>query len=233
MANKNKILVIDDTMEIRILIKIRMEMSGFDVIEAENGKLGIESARKNNPDLIITDYSMPVMNGMDVARTLKSDPATSHIPLIMLSSFPFGKDMIDEFKIIRIDAYMMKPYEYENLFEKITELLKLNSNKNVINLMPLSENSAHKEKRACSRFNTFTHASVEINGINYLARIKNISRHGLSLVLPQNTQIGTTLKIKFIKGASDFVGQAKVIWIDKDPVDNQFLAGVEMESVAV
>ena len=229
----NKILVIDDTMEIRMLVKIRLEMSGFEVIEAENGKLGIESALANHPDLIITDYSMPIMNGLEAARVLKTNPVTKETPLIMLSSFPFGKDMIEEFKTIRIDAYMMKPYEYENLFNKIIELLKKTPEETLSDVTPVLKGHSPEDKRRCSRFNTFTHASVEINGINYLARIKNISREGLSIVLPQNTEIGTSLKIKFIKGSSDFVGKAKVIWINKDPVDNQFLAGVEMESVAM
>lgn len=227
MKPKKLILIVDDSKEIRILVKISLEMAGFEVIEAENGKEGVDFAKAFKPDLIISDFAMPVMNGLEGCKILKTDPDTKHIPIIMLSSFPFSKNMLLEFHEIGLNAYLMKPYEYELLFEKINELLKEPQFFNEIDI------SLKKEVRRSERYNTFTHATVEINAHTYIVRIKNMSREGFSLVIPENTEVGSLIKVKVTQGTSDIEGIAKIVWVNKERNSENFLAGLEMQSITV
>lgn len=227
---KKRVLVVDDVREIRMLIKVRLEMAGYQVVEAENGGQACIVVEATRPDLIITDFAMPVMNGIQFSRYIKSNPATKNLPIIMISSFPFGNDMSQEINNIGVDCCMMKPYEFETLFEKLNQLLSLN----------LSEDSTASpvhgwnESRKSPRFKAFTHASVEIDGTSYLARIQNVSREGLSLLLPLNLEIGSFLRIRFLRENLDFSGHAKVVWINPGlQENNQYLAGLEIKNVIV
>lgn len=225
---KKRILIVDDVREIRGLIKVRLEMAGYQVVEAENGGQGCLVVEATRPDLIITDFAMPVMNGIQFSRYLKSNPATKNLPIIMLSSFPFGKEMTSEIDTIGVDCCMMKPYEFEALFEKLNQLLSLNLSED--STVPSSFGVS--DSRKSPRFKAFTHASVEINGSSYLARIQNVSREGLSLLLPLNLEIGSSLRIRFLRENLDFSGNAKVVWINSGiQGNNQYLAGLEIKSV--
>src|SRR3990167_9378374 len=83
---KEKILVVDDEIDILTLLKYNLEKGGFKVISAKDGPEAIETAKREKPNLIILDIMLPSMEGTEVCKILKKDDATSHIPVIMLTA---------------------------------------------------------------------------------------------------------------------------------------------------
>ncbi|WP_339654975.1 response regulator [uncultured Maribacter sp.] len=110
----NKILVVEDTKEIRIEICDILKMEGYHVFEAENGKIGLDLAIKTKPDLIISDILMPELNGFEMFRELKSNHETSTIPLIFLSAKADKKD-IREGMNLGAEDYLPKPLNVDDL----------------------------------------------------------------------------------------------------------------------
>jgi signal transduction histidine kinase/CheY-like chemotaxis protein/uncharacterized protein YigA (DUF484 family) len=121
MNGKNAtILVVDDDDSIRSLLQQELSDAGYLVEEAKDGKLALESIRKNRPDLIILDVMMPEINGFDVAAILKNDPQTMDIPIIILS---IVQDKARGFRI-GVDRYLTKPIDTVQLFEEVGNLLE-------------------------------------------------------------------------------------------------------------
>ena len=123
MADKKKILVVEDEPNIIKLISFILKSSGYEVVEAEIGAVGLKKAKAEKPDMIILDVMMPKMDGFEVAKKLKADPATRNIPILMLSSKAQFED-----KMKGIDSgatdYITKPFDREELLQKIEELLE-------------------------------------------------------------------------------------------------------------
>ncbi len=117
-----KILLVDDEPELRTAVKIRLEVEGYKVIPASNGKECLELARTENPDLIILDLMMPVMDGYTALRRLKEDPDLSHIPVIILSIKEKIK-MEGLFISDLVEDYVEKPFETEELLTKVRAVL--------------------------------------------------------------------------------------------------------------
>jgi CheY-like chemotaxis protein len=116
-----RILVVDDDAETRdILCSILIERK-FIVEKACNGKDALKKIRLNKPDVILLDYLMPVMDGMETCRKIKNDPETRAIPIILCSATHIkeGKN-----RKMRVDGYLEKPFTIEKLFRKIDTLLK-------------------------------------------------------------------------------------------------------------
>ena len=113
------ILVVDDEPGIRNLLRQEISELGYKIREAENGKVAIEIIRKNQPDLVILDVIMPVMNGFDVAAILKNDPKTQNIPIIVLSIVE-DKQRVAQ---LGVDRYMAKPIDIKLLIENIRQLV--------------------------------------------------------------------------------------------------------------
>ncbi len=86
VINKPKILLVEDNETFRKVVKRTMELSGFDIFEAENGLRGLEIARVNKPDLILVDIYMPVMDGMSMLSELKKDEILMKIPVVMVTN---------------------------------------------------------------------------------------------------------------------------------------------------
>ena len=117
---KKKILVIDDEQDIREIIKISLTDSGFQVLEAADGKTAIELARKEKPDLITLDIMMPGIDGFQVAKIIKQDPAIADIPIIILSVLNQDKNKY----VQGIVDYISKPFKPEELAAKIKEAIE-------------------------------------------------------------------------------------------------------------
>jgi two-component system chemotaxis response regulator CheY len=80
------ILVVDDADYIRRLVSIVLSLEGYTVVEATNGKEALDILEKTRVDMIITDLNMPVMDGIELVSAMRSEPAYSHIPVVMLTS---------------------------------------------------------------------------------------------------------------------------------------------------
>lgn len=120
------ILIVDDETRNRKLAKDLLEVFGYMVIEAENGKQGVEMAKTHKPDLILMDIMMPVMDGTEATLILKADSTTQKIPILAVSSMAMKGD---QEKIIGYgcDGYLSKPFNIHELKEQIAELLSNSS----------------------------------------------------------------------------------------------------------
>ena len=116
---KPMILVVDDETSIRKLLRQELEPEGYLIREAQDGKDGIQKTRKERPNLILLDVLLPEMNGFEVAVTLKTDPVSLNVPIIVLSVLE-EKEMGYHFGI---DGYLPKPIDSKRLLEDVKRLL--------------------------------------------------------------------------------------------------------------
>ena len=123
MANA-VILVVDDFPSGRALLDTILTSLGYDVATAENGEEALRLVQARRPDLILMDIEMPVLDGYTACRTLKENPATAHIPILMVTG-------LDETGDIRkalhhgADGYIMKPINAQEVATKVPQMLEL------------------------------------------------------------------------------------------------------------
>lgn len=120
-----KILVVeDDPTTLKIIVKILSSQSGFDVLAATNGREGLSVAREFKPDIIISDYSMPIMDGFDLCAAVKSDKELAGTIFILLTAISETDKKVQGFEI-GVDDYLVKPYNPSELISKIKAFLKI------------------------------------------------------------------------------------------------------------
>ncbi len=117
-----KILVVDDNVDTRKVLHHSLVKEGYEVVVASSGAQGIELTKKEIPNLIVLDISMPSMDGWSVAEELKKDSATAKIPILMLTALKEPEAIRKSFGSGAI-AYMSKPFDLEKLKQKIKYLL--------------------------------------------------------------------------------------------------------------
>jgi CheY-like chemotaxis protein len=117
-----KILLVEDNEMNRDMLSRRLQRRGYSVVAAHDGEQGLLMARSEMPDLILMDISLPLMDGLQVTRLLKSDEATRHIPIIALTAHALVTDRDKAFEA-GCDDYDTKPVEFGRLNEKIDTLL--------------------------------------------------------------------------------------------------------------
>lgn len=118
----SKILVVEDEEELRRFIRRFLELEGFLVLEASNGKRALEVVHQEPPDLVVTDLMMPEMDGVELYRTMKDKEETRAIPIIVLTV----KDSFDDIRyayLIGVDEYITKPFDPAHLVKRIREIL--------------------------------------------------------------------------------------------------------------
>lgn len=116
------ILIVEDNAELRNYLKNELKKE-YKVLTAENGQIGLETALQKLPDLILTDVIMPVMNGLELCKNIKTDLKTSHIPLMMLSAKALIKDKLEGIDS-GADMYLSKPFDMDILRSSLVQLLK-------------------------------------------------------------------------------------------------------------
>lgn len=121
--SKAKILIIEDEKDIVELLQYNLEKENFKVLTAGNGQRGLDSARKNLPDLILLDLMLPEIDGLEVCRILKKDNKTSHIPIIMLTAKSTETDKIVGLEL-GADDYITKPFSIKELIARVKALLR-------------------------------------------------------------------------------------------------------------
>ena len=121
LLNKKKILVADDEQSIRALVT-RFLSNNYTVFEAEDGEVAIEMARLQKPDLILLDIMMPKMDGYTACHTLKRDPLTKTIPVVMLTGLGYALNLKLS-QEIGADGYITKPFTHQDLLDTIGKLL--------------------------------------------------------------------------------------------------------------
>ena len=117
------VLVVDDDPVILKLLEVNFSMEGFDVLSAVDGVDGLERARVDRPDIVVTDIMMPRMNGIELLEAMRADPDIADIPVILLSA----KAMTDDVRAgldAGADDYITKPFEPLELVDRVTKLLR-------------------------------------------------------------------------------------------------------------
>ncbi|MBF0464776.1 MAG: response regulator [Nitrospirae bacterium] len=116
-----KILLVEDDETNYDMLSRRLIRVGFDVIGASDGIEGINKAQQGNPDIILMDISLPVMDGFEATRILKKDPALKNIPVIALTAHAMTKDRVDAINA-GCNDYDTKPVDFQRLLTKISAL---------------------------------------------------------------------------------------------------------------
>jgi DNA-binding response OmpR family regulator len=117
------ILVVEDDPVILRLLEVNFEMEGFGVLTAEDGEAGVEVARAETPDLVVSDIMMPKMSGLELVEALRADPATKDIPIVLLSAKAQAADLAAGTEA-GADDYVTKPFEPLELVERVNALLE-------------------------------------------------------------------------------------------------------------
>ncbi|MBN2618014.1 MAG: response regulator [Spirochaetales bacterium] len=118
-----KILIIEDEKDILELIAFNLECSGYHVLKASNGEDGLVIAQAEIPDLVLLDVMMPGIDGFDVCRTLKQDPKTRKVPIIMLTARGEDTDIVSGLELGAED-YVTKPFSPKILVARIRTVLR-------------------------------------------------------------------------------------------------------------
>jgi two-component system cell cycle response regulator len=124
-----KILTVDDSKTVRIIVKKAFKSYDCDILEASNGVEGLAVASKEAPDVVLLDITMPVMDGVEMLTKLKSDPLLKAIPVVMLTA-EGGREHVLKIAKIGVRDYIVKPFKEELLVEKVMR---------IIDIKPLSE----------------------------------------------------------------------------------------------
>ena len=111
----SRILVVDDEPDLRFILRRIFEKAGHEVADAVHGAQALEFARESPPELVVTDMMMPVMDGRELIRRLRADPATAHIPILAVTG---NGELADS-----ADALLAKPYQPDHVLAVANILL--------------------------------------------------------------------------------------------------------------
>jgi DNA-binding response OmpR family regulator len=137
-----KILVIDDEPKIVEICQDYLKASGFEVISASNGQLGLSSARRDKPDLIVLDLMMPGMDGLDVCRALRREGNT---PIIMLTARVAESDKLVGLEL-GADDYITKPFSPRELVARVRVVLRRSSGDTTSEIIRVGEVSLDRTR---------------------------------------------------------------------------------------
>jgi len=116
------VLVVDDEVHIVHVVAIKLRSNGYEVISAENGAEALELARQAIPDIIVADFQMPVMTGLELVEQLRQDERTRDIPVIMLTARGFAIEDSQK-ENLRISEFLSKPFSPKELLRHIEDIL--------------------------------------------------------------------------------------------------------------
>jgi len=119
---KGKILVVDDEIYIVHILDFSLGMEGYEVLTASDGEQALETAQREQPDLIVLDIMMPKLDGYETCKLLKADDRTRQIPVILLSAKGRHTDQKIGYEV-GADDYITKPFSPRKLVERINTLL--------------------------------------------------------------------------------------------------------------
>ena len=122
---KLKIMVVDDfdTMQ-KIIRNILLEIGYDDITYAKNGMIALQALQKDKIDLIISDWNMPTMNGLELLKAIRGTPTLAHLPFVMVTAEAEQKHITEAIQA-KVDAYILKPFSGDMLGEKIKAALRV------------------------------------------------------------------------------------------------------------
>jgi two-component system cell cycle response regulator len=221
-----RILVIDDLPENVFMLQDRLENEGYEVVTAYDGKTGIAKATSDMPDLILLDVMMPEMTGIEVCKTLKQDPATADIPIIIVTAKSGADDAKEGLEAGAFD-YIKKPFEKLEMLARVNSALKLaDAHKQMVEAEKRSTYAAtvvttnHKIKQPLTLM-SLSSAAIKrelnkeqiskeaiLNRLNYIETAIN----EIANILNQLNAIKKPL-------TSDYAKNVKMVEIEKEPAE--------------
>lgn len=208
---KYVIQIVEDNHEVRQFLQNELQ-SEYQLLIAENGKIGYEQALKNVPDLIISDVMMPEMDGIEFCEKIKTTPATSHIPIILLTSKTSDENRLKGFQY-GADAYINKPFYMEMLkirirnilqhdefirlkFQNSNEIIPIESTKNDIDARFLEKTvKIIKENLSNIDFNSQTlYEKMGMSRTNFYRKLKAITGNSASNFI-RNVRIKSSIEL--------------------------------------
>ncbi len=118
----SKILLVEDNEMNRDMLSRRLKRKGFEVVMAVDGQAGVDMASSTNPDIILMDLSLPIIDGWEATRCIKANPSTQNIPVIALTAHAMAGDE-EKARAAGCDDYDTKPINFKRLIKKIGDLL--------------------------------------------------------------------------------------------------------------
>jgi len=118
-----RILTVEDSATMRRIIRNTLKRVGFDdVVEAENGQMALTKLATDKIDFVITDWSMPEMNGLDFILEVRRNDSTKHLPVLMITTVAEREDILTALKA-GVNNYIVKPFDADTLKAKIDQVL--------------------------------------------------------------------------------------------------------------
>lgn len=121
-----RVLIVDDDPDIRALVTYRLTASGYEVISAADGEAGLAAAREHVPDLVLADWMMPRLTGVEMCTRMRADPAIAGIPVVLLTARTDDVAMRSGWNA-GIDEYITKPFSPRELASRVEEILSRNA----------------------------------------------------------------------------------------------------------
>jgi two-component system phosphate regulon response regulator PhoB len=123
MAHSGKtILIADDEEDLRLLVQVTLENPSYHILTAVDGCRAVDVIHAQIPDLVILDWMMPGLNGCEVVKLLRKNPATARIPIVMLTAKD-GIESREQMASLNLAGYLVKPFSPLELIHKVREVL--------------------------------------------------------------------------------------------------------------
>lgn len=117
-----RVLVVDDDPQVLRLMRVNLELEGYDVVSAPDGDEALEAVLNDRPDVVVCDVMMPGMDGLTVLRNLRSNPRTSKIPFVVVSAKAQRSDVKAALDM-GADRYITKPFDPQELLDAVGQLI--------------------------------------------------------------------------------------------------------------
>jgi len=118
---KGLVLIVDDEVDITQTFAWLFEWNGFEALAASDGEQALEIFEQRMPDIVISDCMMPIMDGVELSRRLRDNPATQKIPIVLMSGAPAQHNLSEG----AFDAFLQKPFRFDALLAEVNRLLKI------------------------------------------------------------------------------------------------------------
>ena len=181
----SKILVVEDSVDVLQFLNVQLKQD-HDVYLAQNGVKGLELANRELPDVIVTDYMMPEMDGLSLIRELRANPHTKHIPIVMLTAKSHVQDRIDA-RQAGAEIYLSKPFSPRELRSAVSQLLEQQGrqlayavHEQIKSLELISAGLAHEINNPLNYIRTALHVMMEATGGIYRAAVNSGSDNPLA-----------------------------------------------------
>ncbi|MFN2465609.1 MAG: PleD family two-component system response regulator [Candidatus Dormibacteria bacterium] len=122
MSEKPIVMIVEDEASLQKVLQIRLQIEGFDVRTAGDGEEALAMIREERPDLVLTDLMMPMMDGAELTRAIKSDPELKDIPVLVLTALKEQRER-ENLLAAGADGFAAKPYNSAELTSRIRDLL--------------------------------------------------------------------------------------------------------------